>query len=315
MLEVSGLSAEERLKIEQELTAKRRELQGIIDDMRIRSLENEAKDGEDWDNDWKERVQKWLNVASDAANKISDLIDAVYDKKIEKLDAEIEANTAAGEEEQARISELVEKKVITEEEGEARKRAAEAQTAKRNEELEKKKAALQHKAAVYQKANDLAQAGIATALAITQALPDLVLAAIAGSMGALQIATILATPIPQYAKGTDYHQGGMAIVGDGGRSEVVLFNGGAWLTPDTPTLVDIPQGAKVLPDINAIDESIFNLVTPVNNIPEAQPVVVNNDYSKLEREIKNVGDLIRQQTKVQRKIALDQQYEQFKRGI
>ena len=96
---------------------------------------------------------------------------------------------------------------------------------------------MQQKQAKWQKGVDIAQAGIATALAITRALPNLVLAAIVGAMGAVQIATIAATPIPAYKEGTKNggHIGGLAIVGDGGKHEVVVYGGKSWVTPDVPT--------------------------------------------------------------------------------
>ena len=64
-----------------------------------------------------ENVQKWLQVASDGLNAINDLASAIFDAKIERIEAEQESNTEAGEAEQERIAELVEKNVITEEEG------------------------------------------------------------------------------------------------------------------------------------------------------------------------------------------------------
>ena len=140
---------------------------------------------------------------------------AIFDAKIERIEAEQESNTEAGEAEQERIAELVEKNVITEEEGEARKRAAADRTQKKEAELEKKKQELKYKQAVWDKANQLAQAGINTAMSITQTAAQLgfpaaiPFIAIAGAMGAIQIATILATPIPKYAKGTKDHPGGL----------------------------------------------------------------------------------------------------------
>ena len=67
----------------------------------------------------------------DILDGVTEMISTMYDAKIQKIEEEQEVNTAAGEAEQERITELVEKKVITEEEGEARKRAAEAKTAKK----------------------------------------------------------------------------------------------------------------------------------------------------------------------------------------
>ena len=94
-----------------------------------------------------------------------------------------------------------------------------------------------------------------TALAIMNAWAtapwpvNIAMAAVAGAMGALQLATIIATPLPKYAKGTKSHKGGPAVVGDGGEPELVTFGGKSWITPDTPTIVDLPAGAAVIPHI------------------------------------------------------------------
>lgn len=319
ILSLENMSAEDRLKWENELAKAKIALADQVADANAESVERQIADDDRLREKRKANLERWLGVASDAIGNISELVNTLFDSQISKIEEQQEANTEAGEKEQARISELVEKKVITQEEGEARKRAAEAQTAKKNEELEKKKAALQHKQAVFQKATDLAQAGISTALAITNALTTspfplgLAMAAIAGAMGAVQIATILATPIPKYAKGTDYHKGGPAIVGDGCRPEVVLYNGGVWLTPDKPTLVDMPRGAVVIPDINDLDDNppgLLMLPMPVGN-SNHKPY----DDAGIRRGVSEVAYLLREQTKAQYAIAYISMFEQFKNNL
>ncbi|UQD53809.1 hypothetical protein C0971_10000 [Bacillus methanolicus] len=55
-------------------------------------------------------------------------------------------------------------------------------------------------------------------------------------------------PVPRYAKGTKYHPGGPAIVGDGGGPELIRTpNGQVMLSPATSTLVNLPKGSEVLP--------------------------------------------------------------------
>ena len=139
ILNTENLSAEERAKYEADLARAKADLETAMADAAIAQIERvndaDAKASEKR----RANAQQWLQVAADSLNTISELVATVYDAKITKIEEEQEANTASGEAEQERISELVEKKVITEEEGEARKRAAEAATAKKNEELEKKK--------------------------------------------------------------------------------------------------------------------------------------------------------------------------------
>lgn len=53
--------------------------------------------------------------------------------------------------------------------------------------------------------------------------------------------------IPGYATGTDFHPGGWAILGDGGKQELLRTPDGRMaLSPDTDTLMDLPRGTQVL---------------------------------------------------------------------
>lgn len=225
---------------------------------------------------------------------ITSLMTDIYDARIENIEKEQEANDEAYDKEIERIESLEENGAISTEEAEARKRDAEKKTAAKNEELENKKAALQEKQAKWDKANSIVQAGIVTALAITKALPDLVLAALVGAMGAAQIAVIAAQPIPKYAKGTKDHPGGLAIVGDGGKKEGIITDNGLFVTPDKPTLVNLPAHAQVIPDLSYIYDrdgltSDYGMIEKkLKDMRESGIVVnVNNDYSSLEREMKS----------------------------
>lgn len=224
---------------------------------------------------------------------ITSLMTDIYDAQIENIEKEQEANDEAYDKEIERIEALEENGAISTEEAEARKRAAEDKTAAKNAELEKKKAALQEKQAKWNKANSIIQAGIFTALAITEALPNLVLAALVGAMGAAQVALIAAQPIPKYAKGTKDHPGGLAIVGDGGKKEGIITDNGLFVTPDKPTLVNLPAHAQVIPDLSYIYDrdgltSDYGMIEKkLKDMRESGIVVnVNNDYSSLEREMK-----------------------------
>ena len=112
-----------------------------------------------------------MDVASDAIGAIGNLMSTLYERDIDNIEKEQEANEEAYNADVERIEALAESGAISEEEAEVRKRAAEAETSRKNEELEKKKVQLQQKQAKWQKGVDIAQAGIATALAITRALP------------------------------------------------------------------------------------------------------------------------------------------------
>lgn len=254
---------------------------------------------------------------------ITSIMTDIYDARIKRVEEEQEANEEAGEKELERIEKLENSGVITKEEAEARKRAAEQTTANKNKELEKKKEALQQKQAKWEKANAISQSIIATALAVSRALPNMVLAALVGALGAAQLATIIAQPIPKYAKGTDNHPGGLAIVGDGGKHEAVVTDRGAYITPNVPTLIDLPRLAKVIPDVDIERRSDFlppfdrlalyrsmnlrsdigALMKDAERMGEPITVNVNNDYRKLEREMQSLNRSFEKMAKYQKKAA------------
>lgn len=254
---------------------------------------------------------------------ITSIMTDIYDARIKRVEEEQEANEEAGEKELERIEKLENSGAITKEEAEARKRAAEQATANKNKELEKKKEVLQQKQAKWEKANAISQSIIATALAVSKALPNLVLAALVGTLGAAQLATIIAQPIPKYAKGTDNHPGGLAIVGDGGKHEAVVTDRGAYITPNVPTLIDLPRRAKVIPDVDIERRSDFlppfdrlalyrsmnlrsdigALMKDAERMGEPITVNVNNDYRKLEREMQSLNRSFEKMAKYQKKAA------------
>lgn len=254
---------------------------------------------------------------------ITSIMTDIYDARIKRVEEEQEANEEAGEKELERIEKLENSGAITKEEAEARKRAAEQATANKNKELEKKKEVLQQKQAKWEKANAISQSIIATALAVSKALPNLVLAALVGTLGAAQLATIIAQPIPKYAKGTDNHPGGLAIVGDGGKHEAVVTDKGTYITPNVPTLIDLPRRAKVIPDVDIERRSDFlppfdrlalyrsmnlrsdigALMKDAERMGEPITVNVNNDYRKLEREMQSLNRSFEKMAKYQKKAA------------
>lgn len=319
-LKTDNLSAEERAKITEELYKLKAELAQKATEAEIKAIDDTTKADEDAKKKRLKNLREWLQTASEAIGAIGDLAVTLYDGKIQKVEDEQDANDEAYDRDVERIEKLAESGAISEEEAEIRKRAAKEKTEAKNRELEKKKQELARKQAIWDKATNIAQASIATALAITKALPNFVLAAIVGAIGAIQIATIAATPIPSYAEGTkgnSRHPGGKALVGDAGKREVVMYNGTAWITPDTPMLVDLPKGAQVFPDVNdfgPIDwqkDSFSPMFSFLGNSDKRGNTTVYNDYSGLERRMDTTNNLLMQSMKQRRREAYNREFDLY----
>jgi len=151
------------------------------------------------------------------------------------------------------------------------------ESASAKEEIEKqfenRSRAIRQREAEAQKQQAIFNAVINTAQAVVGALaklPDptaVPLSIAVGIIGAAQIALIAGQQVPQYALGTDNHPGGMAIVGDGGRHEVVYHpSSGFSVTPKTDTLVDLEKGSKVYPDFNSFLKNSGAMLGGIPNI-------------------------------------------------
>ena len=314
-LDAEVLTAEAREKVVRELAKAKADLAKKEADETIAAMEREKKADDDLAKKRQQNMRKWMQVAGQAIGKIKGLMDAMYDGQIQKIDEQKEANQVHYDEEIERIESLAERGVISTEEAEARKTAAEKRRAEKEAELEKKKQDLEYKKAVWEKATSIAQAGIATALAITQALPNIALAAVVGAMGAIQVATILATPIKAYAKGTGEkgHEGGLAMVGDGGKREVVVIGNSAWLTPDKPVVVDLPKGAMVYPDVEDWKLSV-PLVGSSTQLQQTEPkILVVSDYKRLEKKMDERNRLARMSMKLQAEATYKAEFAQYRR--
>lgn len=351
LINVQGISDEERLRLKEALAEEEIKLIEKVRDAHTKARDEENESDKKYWADIQSSIDNLKNVSDDAVDGLgtlfggitelilkmvkdgklgledllasaaaiseglSTMVIGMYDRQIEKIEEQQEKNEEAAEEEKERIEDLVNSGVISTEVGEARKRAAEQTTADKNKELEKQKAEIQQKQAKWDKANSIIQATIATSLAVTKALPNFVIAAMVAAMGAAQIAMIAAQPIPKYAKGTKdkSHPGGLAIVGDGGKREVILTDSGAYITPSVPTLVDMPKHAEVIPDI--VDYKKMALRSDAMMLDKMRrdkgdPVVVNvnNDYKSLERKMDVTNQGMSNLNKTLRKMARSAEY-------
>lgn len=306
-LNTPGLSEEDRLKLKEKIAQAEIALAEKVRDAKINAVDKSAEA----DKRKMDKIAEAIQAISDLLGGFADLGTAIFERKMEEVEAEQDANDEAYDREVERIEKLEEDGAISTEEAENRKRAAKDKTAKKNAELEKKKAALQEKQAKFDKANNIIQTIMATSLAIMEAwtnpfaAPEIIPLIIA--QGAVSLATIIAQPIPKYAKGTKDHPGGLAIVGDGGKKEGIVTNNGLFITPDKPTLVDLPAHAQVIPDLSYIYDrsgltSDYGLLEQkLKNMREEGIVVnVNNDYSRLERkmesntkQLQNIGRIMK----------------------
>lgn len=271
VLDLTSLTDEERTKFTEQLGDAELKYKEWLYNEDVKSYEEAQKKKEEIE---KEKAKVREDLLRSSFELAKALLQRDLENRLEKLDKESEANQEWRDEEAERIDRLEESGAISKEQADARKAAIDDQAEAREDEIEKKRRKVQIQQAMFEKALALMQVAIETANAVHKiqaeaaaaaAIPFIGagLAAKALAMipsviasGAVQAAVIAATPIPQYAEGTEDHPGGLAIVGDGGKSEMVIANGKIFKTPSVDTLVELPRHAMVLPDFNLAAEKL-----------------------------------------------------------
>ena len=234
-------------KVNQNILDKQLELENKVREFKtqshIESLEK-AKEIED----------KFMEIGENIKNALVDLTNAIFDNRIQRIDEDIE-----------RTNEQYEKQIELYEGDAARQKLIREQQEREREKLEAKKRKEQHKQAVFNKAMSIADIGFNTAVSIMKGYADLgpiagsVFAVLASVLGAVQTATVLATPIPKYKTGRKGGKEEIAIVGDGGVHEVIEHtDGSAEITPNRDTLVKLLEGDIVHSSVEAYRKSKRN---------------------------------------------------------
>ena len=167
-----------------------------------------------------EKIKLDLENLSEFVDEVGSLYDAIAARKIEAIEAEINAE----ENKYNRLISLAENDA-------SRQEALEQEKNSRLAILEKKKLKEQQKQAKIQKAFALAEIAINTAISIskvasqTGVLSPFVIPFYV-ALGALQTATVLSQPIPQYKDGLDNAESDhVAMINDGGVKEYVERDG------------------------------------------------------------------------------------------
>lgn len=188
-----------------------------------------------------ELIGKTVKYEQDAQEVVMAVVDAGYEREINRINLEIAKNNELKEAETARVQ----NSTLTETAKAATLERLALQTQMRNEALQRKER--QTKAREAEADRDGAVLKIfGNTMIDASAAGWITPAAIAIEvMGAAQIAALLAKSIPKYEIGTEYHPGGPMIVHPGEMR--VDPSGQITMTPDKETLTFGEPGTKIIP--------------------------------------------------------------------
>ncbi|MES2593147.1 MAG: hypothetical protein V4608_14795 [Bacteroidota bacterium] len=176
------------------------------------------------------------------------LIDGIYTRRLNALADE----SAALNKKKSQDIENVNDSVLSEEEKADKIAIINARAQAQQDILDEKIRQQKIKQAKADKAAAIAQIIIQTALAQIKVIGQtgvlgFVFSPLITALGALSLATAIATPIPKFAKGTNNSPEGLAWVGEQGAEGRINPDGSTELTPNKPTLTYLNKGTKIIP--------------------------------------------------------------------
>lgn len=257
--------AEKGLFAEEDVEEARRNLKKATLDyereINQQSLENSKEKSQEEIKNAEETKQKRIAILQSFLKVATEIGNSLFEISLSRLEAEAEANQEWADEQTERVDKMEESGAISKEQAEARKEAISQKEKEREKEIAKQQAKIKKQQTIFDIIMSTA-AGIIGVWANPGFPAAIPLAITVGALGAIQLATAMAQPIPEYAKGTQDHPGGLAVVGDAGRSEIVRTpGGGMYKTPATDTLVSLPKHSVVYPSIEAAMKDI-DAITP-----------------------------------------------------
>jgi len=226
-------------------------------------------------------------ILNAGAIKQKNMLDAQGKANEEQAQKEIEAINRSGAAEQDKAAQIT---VIN-----ARLAAQKDQIARKEKEADLKKAAFDKAAAIF---NII----LSTAEAVMKAAPNIPLMVFTAAIGAAELATAIATPVPKYkhGKGVGDDYEGLAYVGDGGKSELIEHEDGSMeVTPAVPTLTHVkrkdiiyPDYIKLLHDTAQRDLSNSMRFTPAkNNVEDKINATLIKGFAGLSNTIRNKREI------------------------
>lgn len=254
LLENEKISAEDRLKIEQELAKAKEGLRkSELEDFKAKAqqkIDAEKATQEELlklQDDFEKAKQQAIDLAFSATR---DIASAITENKRVELADELSEFQESERQKQELNAQLLEQGQITQEQFDARKLKSQIDLQRKEQEIKQKQFKQNQRAAII-------QATINTAEAVTKALTsaafpaNLALAAIAATAGAVQIGIIKSQKIPKFRKGVKNFGGGLATIGDGpngqNREMVKLPSGEKFIAEKEMTMF-LPKGTDVYPN-------------------------------------------------------------------
>lgn len=246
-----------------EIDSEKARVKGLLDSEVLLDREKEALElqhqqrldeiDQEYTNKKRQREKEAFTQSADILNQTTSLAQGVFDFQNSLRDSEIQALeqknerdlellTAKQEQELEAAQARGEDTTALEEKQQKDREKLQKKQEDEEKKLRKRQAEAEKKQRIFSAVIDTAAAIAKTAgnLGFPAAIPAI---ALVGALGALQVATISATPIPAFADGGEMTEDGKALYAEAGRELLELPDGNMFLA-ETPTISEVPKGTK-----------------------------------------------------------------------
>lgn len=173
------------------------------------------------------------NLGQAALNTTQTLVNAALQSNIDGLNAQLAAEQAKHDQSAALVQNDAQAKAIIDQ-----------NFANKQVQIQRQIGQEKRKQAIADKARSVASIIIDTARGVAAALPIIPLAVAVGAIGALELATVIATPIPAFKEGTKFSPEGHALVAEAG-PELVIDPSGKGTLFTKPAMPYLKRGSEV----------------------------------------------------------------------
>ena len=237
-----------------------------------------------------EKELAFLNNLQSYYERTYSVIDSIAKRSSEKRLAQLQSEIDANEKKRNQDIANVESTVASEEEKRARieqiNRMADAQNEAANRKIREEK----RKQAQFEKVAAISSIIFNTAKAIVQDLGTPWKIAFDSAIGAAQLAIAMATPLPQFAEGTDSAPEGWAMTDEEGAELYLTPSGEMFLGNDKPTIRFLEQGTKVVP-FDGVNDFLLNAMMKDVNL-FTKDKALEQKMDELNQSMHNVGQVI-----------------------
>jgi hypothetical protein len=214
----------------------------------------------------------------------------LFEANIERQKNALQNQIDLLEEKKAKDIEVANATIVGEQDKAAAIATIEARAAAQKEQLQRKQRDLDIRKAQFDKAQSIARIIQETALNVVKYIGNPVLAALAGAIGAVQLAAVIAQPIPRYKHGKNVGDAyeGPAVVDDGGKPEAIIREDGSIeIGGNKPRMTYVGKNDIVLPDANMLADIVLSghMGGGLKAISDSKPA---SDLARIEKGLKEV---------------------------